>query len=66
MSGWMATDRKDVFTVHVADDQETAEKFADNFAVRLLFGPIIVAVKILQSIGKTVINHSEARDENRN
>jgi len=63
MAGWMATDRKDVFTVHVADDQETAEKHSGSFAVRLLFGPIIVAVKILQSIGKTVVNHSEARNE---
>ncbi len=65
MAGWMATDSKDVFTVHVADDQETAEKHSGSFAVRLLFGPIIVAIKILESLGKIVINHIEARDENR-
>jgi hypothetical protein len=59
MSGWLATDSKDCFTVHVADDQETAETASGSFAVKILFGPILIAVAILKGLGKIVINHSK-------
>ena len=63
MSGWMATDEKDCFTVHVADTQEEAERFSGSFAVKILFAPILVAISILRSIGRVVINHSHEQEE---